>query len=480
MLKSLARNSFIYYLSNILTKGISFFLLPLYTSILSREDYGVLELMSIISTMVIILFTFQIGQGVARYYNELQDQKQIQIYTSTVIYFSIASFGVFTILFILFLPQVSYYLSLTESETVFAIASITLNGLFYMSQNQLRWKIKPVQEMISSLTYNLCTIGFTIYFIVLLEEGITGIFKAQCIGALIGMIVAFVFSRSDYGLYFSKQVLTKLLSFSLPLLPGAMSIFVYMFTDRICIKEMLGLDELGVYSVGSKIATILTFAGIGVSTAISPLIYKHYKEGETPDKIALLFRIFCGLSFILVAFLSFFADVVIQTMTNELYAAAVPIIPFLLYAVFLNSLTLFSPGLSIAKKTSRRSIIAMVAGILNLILNILLIPYFGIVAAAIATFVSFGLNFILLFKFAQKEYPINVSLVPLGITSIVFFCAVFLIQYLELPLFASLTGFVFCSAVGLLLIMKKEDLIFVKQKIRGVIKNVNPKDDTTL
>jgi len=424
--------------------------------------------MSIISTIVIIVFSLQINQGVARYYNELENQKQMQVYTSSVALFSLISFGLFTVVAFVFLHQIASYINLNESDTVFAIVSVFLNALFYLSQNQLSWKIKPVQEMISSLAYNLFTIGFTIYFLVVKKEGIAGIFIAQSIGASVGILIAFANTKSDFGFYFSKEVLKKLLFFSIPLIPGALAIFVYMLTDRICIKEMLGLDELGIYSVGNKIATILSFAGIGISSALSPLIFKHYKEAETPDKIALLFRIFSTFSFILLAFISFYAESIIRIMTNELYLDAVLIIPFLLYAIFLNSLTLFFHGLLFANKTMKISLIAISAGVLNLILNIIFIPEFGIIAAAAATLVSFGLNFILLFKFSQKEYPIKVSLLPLTIVTLFFFSTLFLMYYFDFGQVGKTLVFSMCSIIAVSLILKKDDYRYVKQKLKAI------------
>lgn len=470
MLKSLAKNSIIYYVSTTLTKGISFFLLPLYTSILSQEDYGVLELMSIITTIAIMLFTFQIGQGVSRYYNELRNQKHIQIYSSSVALFAFISFAVFTCTALFFMNELAVYLCLSQKATFFAILSISFNGLFYLAQNQLHWKIKPVQEMISSLTYNLLTIGLTIYFLIAVETGIYGIFIAQCIGALAGILVGYFFTYKDFALYFSLRVLKKLFRFSLPLLPGALSIFIYNFTDRICIKEMLGLDELGIYSVGSKMATILTFAGIGVSTALTPLIYRHYREKETPEKIALLFRIFSSLSFIAMSALAFFAGPIVAAMTNADYSGATPLIPFLLFAIHINSLTFFFPGLAIAKKTARISVIATVAGVVNLVLNIILIPQYGILAAAVITAISFSLNFIFLFVFSQKEYPINIATMPQVFVSICFFGFIGIIHYFDLSILISVIGFIITSLFSLLIILKKKDVIYLKVKLLGLVR----------
>lgn len=465
MLKSIAKNSSIYYLSGILTKGISFFLLPLYTSILSKENYGVLELMSIVSTLMIIIFTFQINQAVARYYNELVNQKHIQIYTSTVIFFSLMSFFTFFLLFTLFNSQISAYLSLPPSTAIWAGASISLNGMFYMSQNQLTWKILPFKEMISSLVYNITTIGTTIFLLVSLNKGIEGIFIAQCFGAVAGILVAFFFTKNDYAWFFSTKILKKLFKFSFPLIPGALSIFLYMFTDRICIKEMLGLDDLGVFSIGNKIATILTFTSLGVSSALSPLFYKYHKDPEVPEKIAFLFRVFSSVSFMIMGFLAFFSKEIIHFLTTTEYSGAARVIPFMLLAVYLNSLTFFFPGLSISKKTFKISLIAISAGSLNVILNILFVPHYGILAAAVVTCLSFGLNFFLLYVYSQKEYPIKVSLVPLFIQTIFYFSLIYLSLRMNSFLLTAVL-FVICSAASIFL-LKKSDIRTILEKIKN-------------
>lgn len=469
MLKSLAKNSAIYYLSNILTKGISFFLLPLYTSILSESDYGVLELISLLSTIVIILFTFQLGQGVARYYNELTTQAEIRIYSSTIAFFVLASFVMYLVISFLCIGSISSYVGLSVNTTAVSLVSVAMNGLFYLSQNQLAWKIKPIQEIISGLVYNLTTIGLTIYFLVWQNAGVFGIFVAQSAGAFAGIVLGYFFTARDYGFHFSFPVLKKLLLFSMPLIPGALSIFIFTFSDRICIKEMLDMNELGVYSVGNKIATILTFTSLGVSAALSPLIYKHYKETETPQKIAMLFRIFSALSFMVLAFISFFSKEIILIMTNEKYLAAAQVVPFLLVAIYLNSFVPFFPGLYIGKKTILISIIAVCTGVLNVALNIWLIPDYGITAAAAVTALSFGLNFLLLYYFSQRQFRIYASVIPTLFIIIVFFSVLYVLQYFGLHGFYNIIGFVFCVGLGLVLVLKRSDYRFMKEKFFYVI-----------
>lgn len=468
MLKSIARNSLIYYLSEILTKGISFFLLPLYTSVLSTEDYGVIELMSIISTLAIIVFSFQVNRAVARYYHELRGP-MIKIYTSTVALFSFSSFSILFLLAFLFKNPIADFLSLNIDNTLWAILSISLNGMFYISQNQLTWKIEPVKQITSGLTYNLITIGLTVFLIVYLDQGVGGIFKAQCAGAVAGIVVGVLFTRSDFGFKFSVRVLKKLFRFAVPLIPGALSIFLYMFTDRICIKEMIGMEALGVYSVGNKIATILSFVTFGFSNALSPVLYKHYKDSDTPEKVAFLFRLFSTVAFVAMSFLAFFAPSLIEFLATPDYAEAAWIIPFLLFAIYLNGLTQFFPGLNFANKTFTISLIAIAAGILNIIFNIILIPFYGIMAASIATFLTYGINFFLLYRYSQKVYPVKVSLRPLFLLSTLYGLLLVISLGLELTLFYSSVLFVISTLLGAGLVLKKKDFRYIREKGLSVL-----------
>ena len=297
-----------------------------------------------------------------------------------------------------------------------------------------------------------------------MNTGILGIFIAQIAGSVAGICAGYLFTPRDYGFYFSWPVLKKLLVFSMPLIPGALIIFIFTFSDLICIKEMLDMNELGVYSVGNKIASILTFTSLGVSAALSPLIYKHYKEPDTPQKIAMLFRIFSSLSFVVLAFISFFSSDIILLMANENYSNAANVIPFLLVAIYLNSFVPFFPGLYIGKKTFLISIIAVCTGILNVVLNIWLIPENGIVAASAVTAFSFGLNFLLLYFFSQRQFRINASVIPTLIIIISLLALLYLFGFYHLSRIWYVLGFVTCTLLCFLLVLKKSDYRFLKEK----------------
>lgn len=468
MLKSVLKNSLIYTLSSVLSKGISFFLLPLYTAILSSQDYGILELIAVITTLVIIIFSLQINQGIARYFNELRTSKVTRIYSSTVFIFGIITFSLLFLLGVFFKPLISHYLEISEWWTSWVLVALAMNGLFYITRSQLTWKIMALEDTISGLAFSLTTIGSTIYFLVFANQGLLGVFMAQCIGGGIGILVCVYFLRHDLGMYFSLKVIKKLLSFSLPLIPSAFSIFLFLFLDRICIKEMMTLHDLGVYSVGFKVASILSLVSIGIGTALTPLIYKHYKEVETPKKMGQLMRIYSSGAFIIILTIVIFSQSIILAMTTSDYLDAVRIIPVLIFSLYVSNLNQFFPGLFIAKKTKTISVIALFAGMVNLILNVLLIPRIGLMGAALATIISYSINSGLIIFAAQKKYMVdvaghNVLIVGVIIALFSFFYSNF--QYADTIEFRyKMLGLILCSIMVVFTVLTKTDLITIRDK----------------
>lgn len=457
MLRSIVKNSSIYFVSGILTRGISFFLLPLYTSVLTREDYGSLEAISIVSTIAIMLFSFQINEGVSRYYNELKDQHTIRVHTSTVVFFILISFTVFYLLCLAGDDMLAVFYGVPVNIANLASLNIFFNALFYFSQNQLQWKIKPFLEAITSLAYNISAIGLSILLTVYYEYGISGIMLAQIIAAAIGIVLAAVFTWKDFGLYFSFSILKKLLKFSFPLVPRALSVFLLLFTDRICVREMLGLDSLGVFSLGTKIASIMIIVNIGLATALSPLIYKHHKEQDTPVKIGVVFRYYVLAGVMILAALSLFAGTIIDVFANENYMAAAICIPLLASSVFFSSLLQFFPGLALSKRTGLMSLITVIASVLNLILNLLLIDRFGIFGCSIATAVCFLLNFLLLYRYSQKEYWVDVSVTGLFIMLALIYFAVTIAHIYQTSIIVNLAFYVTIAVATWFLILRKGD-----------------------
>ena len=217
MFKLFFKDSIIYGLSNILSRGITFLLIPIFTRILLPKEYGAIDIIAILTNLANLIIAFEITQGVARYYSTATNANEQKIYASTAMWFS---FFMYSLAFLLIIPFSSELeiklLDLRTSGLVFkfALMSIWLNGAFYLLQNQLRWQLLSGMYAIASIGCSLATMTSSIIFVVLLSKGVIGVVGGQIVGFATGSLLAGYFCRKTYHFYFSWKKLKQMLSYS--------------------------------------------------------------------------------------------------------------------------------------------------------------------------------------------------------------------------------------------------------------------------
>jgi O-antigen/teichoic acid export membrane protein len=188
------------------------------------------------------------------------------------------------------------------------------------------------------------------------------------------------------------------------------------------IKNYLGLDEVGIYGIAYRISSIVGLAMAGIQSALTPLIYNHYKDSDTPRQLADIFRMFILSALIIFMALSLFSPEIIRLMTTPDYYSADGIVMIMVPAVILSQMYIFAPGIDISKKTYLVFIINFSGALLNIMLNFMLIPSLGIKGAALAKVVGYGCIFCSYIYFSQKLYKIPHRWMPMIATvlSVVF------------------------------------------------------------
>jgi O-antigen/teichoic acid export membrane protein len=476
MLHRIFKDSIIYGITGMLTRGIPLIMVPFYTRILSPEDYGVIDILTILGALVNFTVALEISQGVARHYADTESINEKVIYASSALWFVIVAYGIFVCITVQFSGPLSLFIlggPRWSSILKFAVVAMGANGIYFLLQDLLRWQLKPKFYGISSLVYTTFTTGTAAYLILISRIGITGIYIGQIIGAIIGSFAAWYFSRELYSFSFNLKKCKQMLSFSLPLVPSSIAVFLSFYIDRICIKHYMTLTDVGIYGIGFRFASIISLLVIGVRGSLTPLIYQSYKDPETPEKIAKLFRFFLLCALPLYVFLSICSREILYFLTVPAFYAGWSVMPLLGLSILLSEIYIFAPGLGIAKKTRKIALLNIVASILNAALNVMLIPFVGIIGAALATctaaFFSFGARM----RFSQNLYrlPYNwkriilalaVSLSAVTIGLIVGFeNMAFSIQNLVLKFCIIIIAVLF---IGLTL-LRREDLELLTKKI---------------
>jgi O-antigen/teichoic acid export membrane protein len=280
-------------------------------------------------------------------------------------------------------------------------------------QTLLKLQSRALWYSLVSIVKLLITLFLTVYFIVYRHKNIEGIFEAQLIGSAVVMILLLPFTIRNCHLSFEIRVMKEMLRYSFPLMLASISGVFFSVIDRYTLNYLKGLENVGIYSLGYKIASTLKVVVItSVQLALSPILMKKINE---PDNKWFYSRVMTyfgyGLMFCVVG-LSLFSLEVIKVATRDiLYWESANIVAILSFSFFFGMLKDAAfIGLNVVKKTRIAGSLIAVSSLVNLGLNILLIPRFSIYGAAVGTLVSQIIFFVMIYIAAQKWYRIPYQL----------------------------------------------------------------------
>jgi O-antigen/teichoic acid export membrane protein len=410
MLRRFLKDSVVYSASTLLSRGITILLIPLYTRFLQPEEYGALDLLTVMATIINYIVALEISQGVARSYSDAKTGKDKSACVSSALWFAVCAYSIFLIIAFPFSSVIAEKLLDTirwknAVEAVFV--AIFANGIFFILQDLLRWQLKPLKHAVVSFVYTVVSSFVAIVFIVGLYSGIEGIIYGQCAGAIIGILVAWGNGAAKHwGLTFSWSEWIKMVQYSGPQVLSSIASYFALYLDRILIKQLMTLNDVGVYGIGARFGSIVLLLMTGFQSALVPLVFQKHAEPDMPKQLSRVFSYFlvCALSAIL--FLCAFSRNIIWAFTTPNYYAAWSVIPLIASAVLLSNMYIFTLGIYIARRTKIVLWITLTSSCMNIVSNFVLIPIYGLIGAASATLLSALFGFLCYLYFNQRYYPI--------------------------------------------------------------------------
>lgn len=413
MIKAFFKDSLLYTLANLFTRGIGFVLLPIYTRVISKQEYGLFDYLTTIGLLLGVVITLEITQAIYRFIPEYKEDpvKQIKL-ASTGFWFSLLMYSFLCLVcFILSSELAKVLLDDERYSVLIKITSILFlsNAILYNFTSLMRANFLAKQVVIVSTLNAVFVASFSLLLVVYFELGLLGLILGQLIGVTLSLIVSFSKVKAWIKLVFCLESLKEMLTFSAPLIFSSIGVVLAMFVDRVMLKEFLGAEQLASYAVAIRIASIVTLLMVGFQSALTPLIYANYEKEETPKKIAQLFHFYLLASFFSLLTLGLSAHWFVEVVAGVQYVDAANYVAPLVCSALLSSMYLFFPGLSIAKKTSMIAAINVFVGILNVALNYVFIPKYGALGAAYSTLFSVFIAFTLNTVVAQRFYNIPIN-----------------------------------------------------------------------
>ena len=426
-IKDIIKDSSIYGFSKVLGQIVSFFLIPLYTSYLTLENYGILNIIGLFSGSLSLLMNFGIDSATYRFVGMNKDDDEIQKeYIGNSQILSIFSILFFTVITLIFLQPLNKFALSTASPLFFLIVGIG-NGIFTsisaIPRAYLRINRKVKVIAISTLINVFGSIASTLIFVVVLKYGILGALLGNLVGTLLSTIYILKYTPKFTFKIFNRKKSNELIKYCLPTLPTQIFAFAIPLYSQWSVKQYLSFNDLGLYAIGLKF-TLPLIVGLSMfQQSYAPYKYQIIQTDENPQdtfsKIMNVFIIVFGFSVLLV---SFFGGDILKMMTAEEYHSAAKNVFYIALIPFAQGLYfMFSSGLEFTKNPIYRPIISG-AGLLTVLLtNHWLIKHFGIPGAPISIVLSWLVMAIGNLVYAQKLYKINYNwILIVGVSMFIF------------------------------------------------------------
>lgn len=387
--KYLLKNMGLLTLSNFGTKLLSFLLVPLYTSILTTEEYGSFDFINTTVTLLIPIFTLDIIDSVVRFsLDENQDKKKIftvgfQLTLRSLVF---VFFFLFINYFTNFMPVINQYM------WCFAVyyAAYAFNQLMIYF---VRGMDDVFDLAISSIINTVVMLSLNVLFLIVFKFGIKGYFAAYIIGQFASTGYIVIRLRAWKYLGFGSQdrnIRKEMVEYSKPLILNMISWWVNNASDRYVVSWLCGLAANGLLAVGNKIPSILNIFQSIFTQAWQLSTVKAY---DPEDKEGFFSNIYTMYNFIMVEMCAVLI-IMDKTLARFLYAKdfyiAWQYVPFYLIAIVFGAVSSFCGGIFQAVKNSKaQSSTTIIGAISNVIMNFTFVIIYGPVGAALATALSY-------------------------------------------------------------------------------------------
>ena len=448
--KNLAKNTIIITIGKICTQLITFFLLPLYTGILSTEEYGAVDLLNTLVSLLLPIVTFQVEQAVFRELIEVRGKKnkESRIISSAVITV-IFQCIVYLIIFALISPFINNHYKFFLATNV--VANIFLSLLLQIARGFGDNKKYAFASFISALS----TIVFNVLFLVVIKLGANG----MLLGTMLGQIVATIYLFISLKLYkylkvkdYKKEVIKSLWKYSLPLIPNAISWWVFNASDRVIASAFLGVDQNGILAASLKFSAVyITFYNI-FNMSWTESISIAIKDDDVSDYFNKMFnivlRLFTAMAVGMIACMPF----VFPIMINEKFSAGYGLIPISIIGSLFNVVVGLISVIYVAEKNTKAiASTSIVSAVINIIVHLVLIKFIDLYAAVISTFMAyFVMSIYRMIDINKKYFKVNsdIKFVVQSAVALIFVFVSYYINNIYLNIFVVLFAVLFAIYIN--------------------------------
>jgi O-antigen/teichoic acid export membrane protein len=409
-LRRLGRHSAIYGIGGLVSRVIAVLLLPVYTRYLDPEDYGKIETLLALTTIMGLLLRAGITSAFFRFYFDVEDEAGRLRVLRTSFWFTMggATLGL-ALLLALAEPVSTLLFGSSDSADLVRAAGVALWATVNYEQLTALFRVeeRSVAFVCASLANIFLTIGITLLLVVALEKGPIGVIVGNFSGTLIVYLALLGYRRDQLGLQFDRGLLREMNRFGLPLVPTALFLWVTNFSDRFFLVKLADVAEAGLYSVGVRVASAMVLLLTAFRTAWPAFAYSIKDEREARTTYAFVLTYLTVVTAWVALALTLLAPWLVDVLAAPEFAESSRVVgPLAFSTVAYAAYIVVAIGVGRVRRTQFNWVVTGVAAVVNVALNLALIPSYGMMGAAIATVAAYSTMAVGMAWWSQRLYPV--------------------------------------------------------------------------
>lgn len=387
--ETLAKNTFVFALGNIASKFLQFLLVPFYTRVMTGEEFGTVDLLQAAVSLLLPISVLSIFEGVFRFAMEKDcDRRQV---LSVGLVFTVLGSAVMCLVGLIvqrFLNPVFVWL---------VIANTAANALWTLFSQYTKAIGKSVLFSVSSVLMTLFVLILNILFLVVFHMGVEGYMLGYTLSAFLATLFLVPFLGNSFSIRctgFPAKLVKQMLFFSLPLVLNGICWWISSFTDRIMITAFLGTEQNGIYAAASKIPNLLSVIATIFYQAWQISANEEFGKRDGADFYSETFHKLSAITFLLASGLALFCRPINAVFLGAEFSSAWRLMPPLIMMTTCFAFCQFLNSVYSANKDTRMALVTnLICVVVNVLLNRLMIPLWGVYGAAVATAISYVVLF---------------------------------------------------------------------------------------
>ncbi len=424
--KNLFKQTAIYGLATVFPRMMSFFLVPLYTELLPKEEYGKVTVIFAYMIFFNVMLAYGMETAFFRFYNKETDKKKV-VETATVSVFWTTLF--FLVVALLFRNTLAKYSEIDVQYVTYSIWILVLDALVVIPFSKLRANQRPVFYSIikmGNVTINLILNSFFLIFLPKIAaanpDSFFGLLYFEnfqigyiFVSLVVSSLATFLVLSSDYfkvNWSFDFDLWKRMMRYGLPILVAGIAFAINEQFDKILLGKLLPANiadsEVGVYSACYKLGLFMVLFRTAYTLGIEPFFFSHADKENATQTYATITKYFVIFGSFIMLVVIVFADLLKYIMIRDSsYWEAMKVVPLIILANFcLGIYTNLSVWYKLIDKTYIGAWISIVGAAVTLVLNFLLIPKYSYMGSAIATISAYGSMMVISYVLGNRYYPI--------------------------------------------------------------------------